>query len=61
MEEERIKKIAELREIMEERAKNLDAELEGLRSILDLISDLLLEKSFKRVEEIVKTYIVPTG
>jgi hypothetical protein len=51
-EEEKLKKIAALRELLEDRAKNLEAELEGLRILLDFINDLLLEKSFKRVEEI---------
>jgi len=54
VEEERIKKIAELRELLEERVKNLESELEGLRVLLDFINSLLLEKSFKRVEEIAK-------
>ena len=54
VEEERIKKIAELREVLEERVKNLESELEGLRVLLDFINNLLLEKSFKRVEEIAK-------
>jgi len=54
MEEEKIKKIAELREKLEERAKKLEAELEEMRTLLDLINDLLLEKSFKRAEEIAR-------
>jgi hypothetical protein len=54
MEEEKLKKIAELREILEERAKSLEAEIEGIRTLLDFINDLLLEKSFKRAEEIAK-------
>ncbi|MEM2110789.1 MAG: hypothetical protein QXX08_02800 [Candidatus Bathyarchaeia archaeon] len=59
MEEEKLKKIAELREFLEERAKTLEAELEGLRTALDFINDLLLEKSFKRVEEIAKPATPP--
>jgi len=54
MEEEEIKRIAELREMLEGRVKNLEAELEGLQALLDLINDLLVEKSFKRAEEIAK-------
>jgi len=54
MEEEKIRKIAELREMLEERAKSLEVELEGIRTLLDSINDILLEKSFKRAEEIVK-------
>jgi len=54
MEEEKVRRIAELREVLEERARSLEAELEGLRTLLDFINDLLLEKSFKRAEEIAK-------
>jgi len=54
MEEEKIKKIAELREMLEERTKSLEAELEGMRILLDFINNLLLEKSFKRAKEIAK-------
>jgi len=54
MEEEKIRKIAELRERLEERTKSLEAELEGMRTLLDVINDLLIEKSFKRAEEIAK-------
>ncbi len=54
LEDDKIKKIAEMREMLEEREKNLNAELEGVRTLLDFLNDLLLEKSFKRVEEIAK-------
>lgn len=54
MEDEKIRKIAELREMLEERAKKLEAELEGMRTLLSFINDLLLEKSFRRAGEIVK-------
>jgi hypothetical protein len=53
-EEEKIRKIADLRELLEERAKNMETELEGLRALLDFINTLLLEKSFKKVNEIAK-------
>jgi len=52
MEEEYLKKIAELREILEERIKRLETEIEGLKIILEFVNNLLLEKSFRRVEEI---------
>jgi len=52
MEEEYLKKIAEIREILEERVKRLEAEIEGLKIILEFVNNLLLEKSFRRVEEI---------
>jgi hypothetical protein len=54
MEEEEIKKIVELKEILEERNKKLKAEMEGIRSLLNFINNLILEQSFKRAEEIVK-------
>jgi hypothetical protein len=53
-EEERIKKIAELREKLEERTKSLETELQGMRALLDFINELLIEKSFKRAEQIAK-------
>jgi len=54
MEDEKIRKIAQLREVLEERATKLEAELEGMRTLLSFINELLLEKSFKRAEEMVK-------
>ncbi|MBS7605660.1 MAG: hypothetical protein QXR84_03085 [Candidatus Bathyarchaeia archaeon] len=53
MEEAKLKKIAELREILEERIRSLEAEIEGLKIILEFVNGLLLEKSFKRAEEII--------
>lgn len=52
MEDENLRKIAGLREILEERIKSLEAEIEGLKIILEFVNNLLLEKSFRRVEEI---------
>ncbi len=54
MEEEKVRKIAEIREMLEERAKTLEAELEGIRTLLDFVNDFLLEKSFRRAAEIPK-------
>lgn len=53
MEEERLKKIAELREILEERIRRLEAEVEGLKIILEFVNSILLERSFRRVDEMV--------
>jgi len=53
--EEEIKKIADLRELLEERIKSLEAELEGLRALLDFVNNLLIERSFKRAGEISKS------
>jgi len=52
--EEETKKIAELREILEERIKRLEAELSGMRIILDFVNKLLIERSFKKAGEIAK-------
>ena len=45
MEEEKIRKLAELREILEERVKSLEAEIEGLKSLLEVVNSILLERS----------------
>lgn len=55
MEESRLKKIAELREILEERIKSLEAEIEGLKIILEFVNSLLLERSFRRADEMIST------
>lgn len=52
MEEEKLKKVAELREILEKRIRDLESEIEGLKVLLEFVNDLLLEKSFRKVEEI---------
>ena len=56
-EKEKIKKIAELRALLEKRVEDMETELEGLRILLSFIDDTLIEKGFKRAE-IVKP--VPT-
>ena len=56
-EEEKIKKIAELRGLLEKRIEGMETELEGLRVLLGFIDEVLLEKGFKRAK-IVKP--VPT-
>jgi len=57
-EKEKIKKIAELRELLEKRIEDMETELEGLRVLLGFIDDTLLEKGFKRAE-IVKPVPAP--
>jgi len=54
MEEEEIKKIAEIREILEGKIKDLEAELEWLRFLLNFINSILVEKSFKRAGEMAR-------
>ena len=52
---EEIKKLAELREILEEKIKNLETELDGLRTLLDFVNNLLIERSFKKAGEITRS------
>jgi hypothetical protein len=56
-EKEKIKKIAELRALLQKRVGDMETELEGLRILLGFIDDTLLDQGFKRAE-IVKP--VPT-
>jgi len=49
-EREKIKKIAELRVLLEKRVEDMETELEGMRTLLSFIDDTLLEKGFKRAE-----------
>ena len=50
VEEEKIKKLAELRTLLEKRIEEMETELEGLRALLDFANAALVEKSFKRAE-----------
>ena len=56
-EKEKVKKIAELRVLLQKRVRDMETELEGLRILLGFIDDALLNEGFKRAE-IVKS--VPT-
>jgi hypothetical protein len=49
-EKENIKKIAKLREILEKRVIEMEAELDGLKTLLNLIDTTLVKQSFKRAE-----------
>jgi len=57
---DKIKKIAELRVLLEKRVKALETELDGLRVLLDFVNAALLEKGFKRAE-ILKPTPTPTA
>lgn len=59
-EEEKIKKMAEFRTLLEKRIQEIETELEGLRVLLEFIDATLLEKGFRRAE-IVKPAPPPTG
>ena len=47
-EKEKIKKIAELRALLQKRVGDMETELEGLRILLGFIDDTLLNKGFRR-------------
>lgn len=49
-EKEKIKKIAELRALLEKRVKDMETELKGLQILIGFIDDTLLDKGFKRAE-----------
>ena len=49
-EEEKLKKMAELKARLEKRVEEMETELEGLRVLLESIDTLLLEKGFRRAE-----------
>jgi hypothetical protein len=57
-EKEKIKKIAELRALLQKRVGDMETELEGLRILLGFIDDTLLNKGFRRAE-IVKPVPAP--
>ena len=58
-EEEKLKKLAELRILLEKRVKEMETELDGLRALLDFVNAALVERSFKRAE-IAKPAPAPT-
>lgn len=47
-EDERMRKMAEYRTLLEKRVQGVKTELEGLRALLELINTTLVEKGFKR-------------
>jgi len=59
-EEDKIKKVAELRGLLEKRLKEMETELDGLRVLLDFVNEALVEKGFKRAE-ILKPTPVPAA
>jgi len=56
---DKIKKMAELRVLLEKRLKEMETELDGLRVLLDFVNEALVEKGFKRAE-ILKPTPTPT-
>jgi len=57
---DKIKKMAELRVLLEKRVKEMETELDGLRVLLDFVNEALVEKGFKRAE-ILKPTPTPTA
>lgn len=49
-EEERIKKIVKFKSVLEKRLRETEAELEGLRALLECADSVLLEGGFKRAK-----------
>jgi len=49
-EDQRVRKMAEYRALLEKRVQEVETELEGLRALLELVNATLLEKGFKRAE-----------
>jgi hypothetical protein len=47
-EKEKIKKMAKLRAVLEKRMETLEAELDELKTLLELIDSTLIEEGFKR-------------
>lgn len=50
VEDEKIKKIAELRTLLEERVTKMEKELEQWRALLDFVNTMLLKEGFKKAE-----------
>ena len=49
-ESDRVRKMAELRGLLEKRIRDIETELEGYRSLLDVLNSVLIEKGFRRAD-----------
>jgi len=58
-EKEKIRKIAKLRELLEKRVEDMEIELDGLKTLLSLIDETLVQQSFKRAELLKPVQISP--
>lgn len=56
---EKIKKIANLRALLEKRIESMETELDGLKTLLELIDTTLIKEGFKRAEISKPVQIVP--
>lgn len=59
-EEDKIRKMAELRTTLEKRMNELQAELSQLKTMLDFVNSTLIEKGFKKPEIKPSTSMAPT-
>lgn len=58
-EEEKLRKIAEFRTFLENRVKELEIELEGLKATLEFANHVLLERGFKKAEAVKPSMVLP--
>jgi len=58
-EEEKLRKIAEFRTFLENRVKELEVELEGLKATLEFANHILLERGFKKAEAVKPPMVLP--
>jgi len=58
-EKEKIRKIAKLRELLEKRVEDMETEVDGLKTLLSLIDETLVQQSFKRAELLKPVQISP--
>lgn len=49
-ESDKVRKMAELRALLEKRIQDIETELEGYHSLLDVLNSVLLEKGFRRAD-----------
>ncbi len=49
-ESDQVRKMAELRGLLEKRIRDTEVELEGYRSLLDVLNSVLIEKGFRRAD-----------
>lgn len=58
-EEEKIRKMAEFRTVLEKHVKELETELEGLKAMLEFANDALLKKGFRKAEAVKPPSVLP--
>jgi len=58
-EEEKLRKMAEVRAILEKRIEQLETELEGFKATLEFVNETLLKRGFKKAESAKPSVIMP--